>query len=70
LVLRQVDQAREQLVLRNVGKQRVDVGDADLGQHGLAIGIGERQSSASVGLLSYAAAGGSITTSSSTELAM
>ncbi len=39
----QLDEALEPLVLRNIGEQRIDVGDADLGQHGAAVGVGERQ---------------------------
>ncbi len=70
LGLGQVDEPGEPLVLGDVGEQRVDVGDADLGQHGAAVGIGERQVAHRSGFPLLRTRRLSTTTSVSTELAM
>ena len=43
LAVRQVDEIGEELVARHVGEEVVDARDADARQHGLAVGVRERQ---------------------------
>ena len=38
---RQIDRRLQQLVGRHVGEQGIDIGDADAGQHVLAVGVGQ-----------------------------